>query len=82
LRDKGVFTPIEFDELSQSYYLLMGMRLRKQAGRILRDHVRPDNFVELTGLTRIEQKTLREIFRTIAHFQEKIGVAFRNQLFG
>lgn len=82
LRDKGVFTPIEFEELSQSYYLLMGMRLRKQAGRILRDHVRPDNFVELTGLTRIEQKTLREIFRTIAHFQEKIGVAFRNQLFG
>ncbi|TDW96435.1 DUF294 nucleotidyltransferase-like domain-containing protein [Dinghuibacter silviterrae] len=82
LRDKGAFTENEYQELSQSYYLLMGMRLRKQARQILQDHVKPDNFMELEGLTRIEQRTLREIFKTIEHFQERIRVGFTNNLFG
>jgi CBS domain-containing protein len=82
LRDKGVFTENDFQELTQSYYLLMGMRLRKQATQIIRDKVRPDNFMELEGLTRIELKTLREIFRTIKDFQKRFDVAFRNNLLG
>ena len=81
LRDKGAFSDTEFHELDQSYYLLMGMRLGRQASRIIRDHARPDNFIALDSLTRIEQRTLREVFRTIEHFQEKIRVGFTNHLF-
>jgi CBS domain-containing protein len=82
LRDKGIFTETEYKELTQSYYLLMGTRLRKQAAQIIRDGTQPDNFVQLEGLTRIELKTLREIFRTIGDFQKRFDVAFRNNLFG
>lgn len=81
LRDKDVFTETEYQELTQSYYLLMGMRLGKQAKQIIRDKVRPDNFMELEALTRIEQRTLREIFKTIENFQKKIEVHFKRDLF-
>jgi CBS domain-containing protein len=82
LRDKGVFTETDFQELMQSYYLLMGMRLRKQARQIVQEGMPPDNEIPLSGLTRIELLTLREIFKTISDFQDKIRVAFTNNLFG
>ena len=82
LRDKGVFTETDFQELMQSYYLLMGMRLRKQASQIVQEGMLPDNEIPLSGLTRIELLTLREIFKTISDFQDKIRVAFTNNLFG
>jgi CBS domain-containing protein len=82
LRDKGVFTPSDFEELRQSYYTLMGMRLRHQAARIIQDRAEPDNLIDLESLTRIEQLTLREIFKSIGNFQDRIRVAFTNNLFG
>jgi len=82
LKDQGVFTEKDYNELVQSYYHLMGMRLRKQASMIIRDKAEPDNFIDLHSLTRIEQLTLREIFKTIENFQAKIKVAFTNNLFG
>jgi CBS domain-containing protein len=82
LRDKGVFNQNDFQELTQSYYTLMDMRLRHQAGRIIQDRAEPDNLIDLESLTRIEQLTLREIFKSIANFQDRIRVAFTNNLFG
>lgn len=82
LRDRGVFTEKDYHELTQSYYFLMSMRLRKQAERIIQDKAEPDNYIDLQSLTRIEQFTLREIFKTIENFQERIRVAFTNNLFG
>lgn len=82
LRDKGIFTEADFQELMQGYYFLMGMRLKKQATQIIRDKKEPDNYVNLSSLTRIEELTLKEIFKTIENFQIRIKLAFTNNLFG
>jgi CBS domain-containing protein len=82
LRDKGVFTETAFEELMQSYYLLMRLRLKKQATQIIMDNVEPDNYVSLHSLTKIEQVTLKEIFKTIENFQGRIRMEFTNSVFG
>jgi CBS domain-containing protein len=82
LKDKGIFTEADFQELMQGYYFLMGMRLKKQANQIIRDKKDPDNYVNLSSLSRIEQLTLKEIFRTIENFQIRIKLAFTNNMFG
>lgn len=82
LKAKGVFTELEFQELMQSYYLLMGMRLKKQARQIIQDKTEPDNDYNLGSLTRIEQLSLKEIFKTIENFQSGIKVKFTSDLFG
>ncbi|MHA6249959.1 DUF294 nucleotidyltransferase-like domain-containing protein [Pontibacter sp. CAU 1760] len=82
LMQQGVFKPHEYNELMQSYYYLMSMRLRKQAVQIINDKVAPENFIDIRNLTKIEQVTLKEIFKTIANFQTNIKVKFTNALFG
>ncbi|GGK61546.1 DUF294 nucleotidyltransferase-like domain-containing protein [Rufibacter glacialis] len=82
LAEAGVFTEKQCQELMQSYYYLMGLRLRKQASQIMQDKSEPDNYLDLQSLTKIEQVTLKEIFRTISDFQLGIKVQFTNSLFG
>jgi len=82
LRDLGVFTETACLELTQSYYFLMSMRLKKQATKIITDNIPPDNYIDLQSLTKIEQVTLKEIFKTIENFQSRIKVEFTNSLFG
>lgn len=78
LKEKGVFTESQFDELMQSYYYLMSLRLRRQAQQITDDRSEPSNYIELSSLTKIEQATLREIFKTIENFQDGIRMKFMN----
>ncbi|TKB97762.1 DUF294 nucleotidyltransferase-like domain-containing protein [Pedobacter cryophilus] len=80
LKELGIFTEIQFNELMQSYYYLMGLRLRKQAQQIISDKSEPGNFIELESLTKIEQVTLKEIFKTIQNFQAGIRMKFTNSL--
>ncbi len=82
LKEKGVFTETAYNELNQSYYLLMSMRLKSQANQIMIDKKDPNNYIDLNGLTKIEQGTLIEIFKTIANFQSRIRIYFTNNLFG
>ncbi|WP_181304688.1 DUF294 nucleotidyltransferase-like domain-containing protein [Rufibacter sp. XAAS-G3-1] len=82
LAEAGVFTEKQCQELMQSYYYLMGLRLRKQASQIMHDKNEPDNYLDLQSLTKIEQVTLKEIFKTISDFQLGIKVQFTNSLFG
>jgi len=82
LKDKGVFTEVAYHELIQSYYYLMGMRLRNQAGQIMQDHAAPDNYIDPASLTKIERVTLKEIFKTIEGFQAKIRMEFTGSLLG
>jgi len=81
LKEKQVFTEQEYQELMQSYYLLMGMRLKKQSRQIIQDRVEPDNDYNPAQLSRIEQLSLIEIFKTIERFQDKIKIKFTNSLF-
>ncbi|UOQ96826.1 DUF294 nucleotidyltransferase-like domain-containing protein [Hymenobacter sp. 5317J-9] len=80
LRAEGVFTERETQELLQSYYYLMGVRLKKQAAQIISDNVAPDNYLDPKTLTKVEQVTLKEIFKVIADFQLKIKVGFTKSL--
>lgn len=82
LMAQGVFTETEYQELMQSYYYLMSMRLKKQAVQIINDKAPPENLIDIRSLTKIEQVTLKEIFKTIANFQTNIKVKFTNALFG
>lgn len=82
LRQEGVFTTEEFHELLQAYYYLMGMRLRYQAHQIIRDQDEPHNYVNPKSLTKIEIVTLKEIFKVIDKFQQRIKVVFTRNIFG
>lgn len=80
LRALNVFTESQFQELMQSYYYLMGLRLKRQAQNIIENNAEPTNFIELNSLTKIEQVTLREIFKTIENFQNGIKMKFMGSL--
>ena len=80
LRTLGVFTEKEYQELLQSYYYLMGMRLKKQATQMMHDKLPPDNYLDPNKLTKVERVTLKEIFKVIADFQLKIKVNFAKLL--
>jgi len=82
LKEVNVFTETAYNELNQSYYFLMSMRLKNQAHQIMNDKKSPDNYIDLNGLTKIEQGTLIEIFKTITNFQSRIRIYFTNNLFG
>ncbi|WP_421939481.1 DUF294 nucleotidyltransferase-like domain-containing protein [Pedobacter sp.] len=79
LKNLNVFTEQQFNELMQSYYYLMGLRLKHQADQI-NNHIEPDNFIEINSLTKIEKVTLIEIFKTIQNFQSGIKIRFTNSL--
>jgi CBS domain-containing protein len=81
LKQVDVFTEKAFNELYQSYYFLMSMRLKNQASQIINDKIEPNNYIDLNRLTKIEQGTLIEIFKIIANFQLRIKVQFTNNLF-
>ncbi|WP_295773184.1 DUF294 nucleotidyltransferase-like domain-containing protein [uncultured Mucilaginibacter sp.] len=81
LRKLEVFNDTAYHELSQSYYFLMSMRLKKQALQVIQDKSPPDNYIDLSTLTKIEQVTLKEIFKVIGNFQTKIRMDFTNSVF-
>ncbi|RDV13671.1 CBS domain-containing protein [Pontibacter diazotrophicus] len=81
LMEIGVFKEREYQELMQSYYYLMSMRLKKQAVQIINDKSEPENYIDIRSLTKIEQVTLKEIFKTISNFQTNVKVKFTNALF-
>lgn len=82
LKEKGVFSEQEAQELTQSYYFLMSLRLRNQASQIIQDRTEPDNYIDPDKLTKIEKVALKEIFKTIDNFQTRIKLEFTNNLFG
>lgn len=82
LLDLGIFSQEQYDELHQSYYYLMSLRLRNQANQIRIAKSNPDNYIPIESLTKIEKATLKEIFKTIQNFQVGIRLKFTNNIFG
>lgn len=76
LREMEIFTQLQYNELHQSYYYLMALRLKNQADQIRSEHIKPNNYIEIDKLTKIEKVTLVEIFKTIANFQAGIKMKF------
>jgi CBS domain-containing protein len=58
LKEKDVFNEKEVQELIQSYYFLMSLRLRNQASQIIQDRTEPDNYIDPDKLTKIEKVAL------------------------
>ncbi len=81
LKEREIFTEKEYNELIQAYYYLMGLRLSKQASQIINDRAEPENLIDINNLTKIEEVTLKEIFKVIKDFQQRIKVDFTNTLF-
>lgn len=82
LTELGVFTASQYQELYQSYYYLMALRLENQANQILVEKSEPNNYVRIDTLTKIEKTTLIEIFKTISNFQMGIKMRFTNNILG
>ncbi|WDF70769.1 DUF294 nucleotidyltransferase-like domain-containing protein [Sphingobacterium oryzagri] len=82
LMEMGVFTAEQYQELYQSYYYLMALRLENQANQILVEKTEPDNYIKIDKLTKIEKVTLKEIFKTISNFQVGIKMRFTNNILG
>jgi CBS domain-containing protein len=80
LKDKKIFTEEEVKELLQSYYYLMGLRLKNQSQQIIQDHAQPNNYIMPQQLSKIDQLTLKEIFKTIENFQQRIRIQFTGSL--
>ncbi|ULT22278.1 hypothetical protein KUH03_22795 [Sphingobacterium sp. E70] len=82
LLNLGIFTQEQYDELHQSYYYLMSIRLKNQTNQIRIAKLNPDNYIAIENLTKIEKATLKEIFKTIGNFQLGIKLKFTNNIFG
>lgn len=82
LKDMEVFTAEEATELMQCYYLMMGLRLKTQAERIIKDKAAPDNYILIDHLSKIDQLSLKETFKTIENFQLRIRMQFTGNVLG
>lgn len=80
LYELKIFNEKEFMEILQAYYYLMAMRLKKQAENIIKDRNEPHNYLNPSTLTKIEQVTLKEIFKVIENFQLKVKIEFTKSL--
>lgn len=80
LLNAGVFTQQQYQELHHSYYYLMALRLKNQVHQINIEKKMPDNYIEISRLTKIERVTLTEIFKTISNFQQGIRMKFTGSL--
>jgi len=80
LQEAGVFSKEQYQELHHSYYYLMALRLKNQVHQINIEKKMPDNYIEISRLTKIERVTLTEIFKTISNFQQGIRMKFTGSL--
>jgi len=76
---KGILSEAELDELLQSYYFMMRLRLSHQV-RQLQAGSPPDNFLLMDEVSKIERVTLKEIFRLVEKYQKRLGVVYGGTL--
>ncbi len=76
LMDQKLLTDKQYQELDAVYSYLMQQRFVRQVKASLEENGKPDNYINPTKLSRIEQTTLKEIFKRIESFQEKLSFDF------
>jgi CBS domain-containing protein len=69
LHIKKILSRQEYEEIEKAYSFLMQLRIVRQ----LTARNQPDNFINPKRMTRIEQTTLKEIFKRIGNFQTKMS---------
>jgi CBS domain-containing protein len=81
LRNLGKINVMELNELETAYSYLMQQRFVTQVKTAMDESGEPDNYVNPKQLSRIEQTTLKEIFKRIEKFQGKLSFDFIGQQF-
>jgi CBS domain-containing protein len=76
LLTRELITEQEHNELETAYSYLMQQRFVRQVTALLEEDGRPDNYINPKKLSRIEQTTLKEIFKRIEKFQGKLRFDF------
>jgi CBS domain-containing protein len=76
LYQRQVLNYQEYEELDKGYSFLMQLRFARQVTAALDEKVKPDNYINPKKLTRIEQTTLKEIFKRIEKIQTKMSFDF------
>ncbi len=66
----------QYQELDAVYSYLMQQRFVRQVRASLEENGKPDNYINPKKLSRIEQTTLKEIFKRIETFQAKLSFDF------
>ena len=70
----------EHNELDTAYSYLMHQRFVTQVKTAIAENSEPDNYVNPKQLSRIEQTMLKEIFKRIENFQDKLRFDFTGQI--
>jgi CBS domain-containing protein len=76
LLDQKKISDQQYQELDTVYSYLMQQRFVRQVKASMEKNGRPDNYVNPKKLSRIEQTTLKEIFKRIEKFQGKLSFDF------
>ncbi|UCD80668.1 MAG: cyclic nucleotide-binding domain-containing protein [Desulfobacterales bacterium] len=66
----------QYNELDTVYSYLMQQRFVRQVRAVIEEKAEPDNYINPKKLSRIEQTTLKEIFKRIEKFQSKLSFDF------
>jgi CBS domain-containing protein len=66
----------EYNELDTVFSYLMQQRFVRQVRAVVEENAGPDNYLNPKKLSRIEQTTLKEIFKRIEKFQAKLSFDF------
>ncbi|MBW2438021.1 MAG: cyclic nucleotide-binding domain-containing protein [Deltaproteobacteria bacterium] len=76
LLDLEVLSAQQYQELDTVYSYLMQQRFVRQVKASIEENGKPDNYINPKKLSRIEQTTLKEIFKRIEKFQAKLSFDF------
>jgi len=68
----------EYRDLEQAYGFLMQLRFVRQVTKILDENGVPDNYINPKKLSRIEQTMLKEVFKRIEYYQQRLDFEFTN----
>jgi CBS domain-containing protein len=66
----------DYKEFEQAYSFLMQLRLTRQLTAVIKENAKPDNYINPNKLPRLEQTMLKEIFKRIEKYQEKMVFDF------
>jgi CBS domain-containing protein len=66
----------DYHDFEQAYSFLMQLRLARQLTAIIKENAKPDNYINPNKLSRLEQTMLKEIFKRIEKYQEKMVFDF------
>jgi CBS domain-containing protein len=76
LLDQKKLSAQQYQELETVYSYLMQQRFVRQVKASIEENGKPDNYINPKKLSRIEQTTLKEIFKRIEKFQAKLSFDF------